>query len=184
MQASPFSDTAAVPDLATLPGSARLWAFAADRSLSPDEAADLLGAVRVFLDKWHSHGRPVPGAVEVRENRFLLVGAALDAEQLNAGVSGCGIDQMTHAVEAAADARRFGWAGALTVAYRDASGAVQIVPRPAFRKMARAGEVDGQTRVFDLTADTVGALRRHGLERPAAESWHGAAFRLTETKAT
>ena len=61
---------------------------------------------------------------------------------------------------------------------RRGAGRVELRSRPAFRRLARAGEVDGQTRVFDLTADTVGALRRNGLERPAAESWHGRAFRL------
>ena len=172
-----------MPDLSTLPDAARLWAFAADRPLSSAEADAVLGTVTAFLDKWNSHGRPVPGAVELREGRFLLVGAALDQEQLNAGVSGCGIDQMTRAVEAAAEAHGFGWANALTVAYRDAAGAVQVAPRAAFRKLARAGEADGQTRVFDLTPDTVGALRRNGLERPAAESWHGKAFRLAPSDA-
>ena len=172
-----------MPDLSTLPDAARLWAFAADRPLSADEADAVLGAVTGFLNNWRSHGRAVPGAVELRERRFLLVGAALDQEQLNAGVSGCGIDQMTRAVEAVAASRGFGWASALTVAYRDEAGAVQIVPHPAFRKLARAGEIDGQTHVFDLTADTVGALREKGLERPAAESWHGAAFRLAPLQA-
>lgn len=168
-----------MPDLSAFPDAARLWTFAADRPLAPEEANGVLRTVTEFLDRWQSHGRPVPGTVELRDDRFLLVAAMLDAEQLNAGVSGCGIDQMTHAVEAAAEAHGFGWAGALNVAYRDASDAVRLVSRPAFRKLARAGEVDGETRVFDLTLDTVGALRQHGIERPAADAWHGKAFRLT-----
>ena len=172
-----------MPDFSALPDAARLWTFAADRPLAPDEASGVLAAVAGFLNDWRSHGRAVPGAVELRESRFLLVGAALDQEQLNAGVSGCGIDQMTRAVEAVAASHGFGWAGALAVAYRDEPGTVQIVPRPAFRKLARAGEVDGQTRVFDLTADTVGTWRKNRLERPAAESWHGAAFRLAPLQA-
>ena len=49
-------------DLSTLPDAARLWAFAADRPLASDEADAVLGTVTDFLDKWNSHGRPVPGA--------------------------------------------------------------------------------------------------------------------------
>ena len=173
-----------MPDLFALPDAARLWTFAADRPLAADEAQAVMATVTDFLDRWQSHGRPVPGAVELRDDRFLLVAALLDAEQLNAGVSGCGIDQMTRAVDAVAEPHGFGWAGALNVAYRTADGAVRMVPRPAFRRLARAGEVGSETRVFDLTAGTVGALRRQGLERPAASSWHGKAFRLAPASET
>ncbi|MDX1419054.1 MAG: hypothetical protein R3181_03715 [Rubricoccaceae bacterium] len=170
--------------LAPLPDAARLWLFAAARDLTGAEAAALVDRVRSFMAGWTSHGRPVASAAEVLEGRVLAVGAALSEAELNAGVSGCGIDKLQHAVEAAAEAGGFAWTGALDVLYRDADGAVQAVARSDFRRLARTGAVDASTPVLDLTLSTVGALRASGVERPAAQSWHARAFGLAKTAST
>lgn len=158
-----------------LPDDARLWIFTADRSLSEADQTRLIEEVGRFVQQWSSHGRPVPGAVALHENRFVLVGARLEG-----GVSGCGIDSLTHAVERAGDNVGIEWADGLQVVYRDAEGAIQVVPRPVFRQLARDGSITTATPVFDTTADTVGAVRTHGLERPAGSTWHGRVFRLME----
>ncbi|MEM1042604.1 MAG: hypothetical protein AAGI91_08245 [Bacteroidota bacterium] len=156
-----------------LPPDARVWVFTADRSLSPDEQDRLLGAMRQFTAQWGSHGRPVPGEATVLHDRFLVVAA-----HLQGGVSGCGIDSMTHAAEAAGQALGIDWIGGLQVVYRDASGAVQALPRAAFRDQVRAGAVTADTLVFVTTVDTVENLRSGGLERPAHAAWHARVFRL------
>jgi hypothetical protein len=99
---------------------------------------------------------------------------------VNAGVSGCGIDKLQHAVEDAAGAAGFAWVAPLDVLYRDDAGEVRTLSRPAFRDLARAGAVHGGTPVFDLTLRTVGALRTEGIEHPAARRWHGRTFGLAE----
>ena len=157
-----------------LPDAARVWLFAADAPVS-DGA---LARVRAFLPTWASHGRPVTASADRVADSVLAVAAVISAEDLNAGVSGCGIDAMTHAVEAAFAEAGLAQASPLEVSYRDASGAWQSVPRSAFRRLAREGAVDGQTPVVDLTATDLGALRARGAVRPAAEAWHGAAFGL------
>lgn len=166
--------------LAPLPNAARLWLFAATRDLADGEAADLLTRVRAFVTGWTSHGRPVPAAAEGLHGRLLAVGALLAEDAVNAGVSGCGIDSLQHAVAAAAEAGGFAWLPPLDVLYRDAAGTMQAVSRAAFRRLARAGAVTSATPVLDLTLPTVGALRAGGVERPAAQSWHGRAFGLVE----
>ena len=164
--------------LAPLPDAARLWLFAADRDLTDAETAALLDRVRAFADGWTSHARPVPAAVDLLARRVLAVGAVINEGEVNAGVSGCGIDSLQHAVEAAADACGLGWLPPLAVLYRDDAGMVQSVARSDFRRLARAGAVDAATPVLDLTLTTVGALRAEGVERPAGRSWHGRTFGL------
>ena len=68
------------------------------------------------------------------------------------------------------------WLGGLSVCYRNRAGLIQVVSRPEFRKLVRAGEVDSDTAVIDLSVDTLAGLR--GLERPASASWHGQVFGL------
>lgn len=161
--------------LSALPADARLWIFTADRALSPSEQDRLHGALGHFVAGWTSHGRPVPGDVLLLEDRFVVVGAHLEG-----GVSGCGIDSLAHAVEEAGDAVGVEWVDGLQVVFRDAEGAIQTLPRPAFRQLAREGTVTSATPVFDTTLATVGDLRSGGLERPAGSTWHGRAFRLLE----
>lgn len=163
------------PPLAALPDDARVWLFAADRPLDADTRTAVLERVRAFTSGWHSHGRPVAAEAAWAGEGVLAVGGALSPEELNAGVSGCGIDAMTHAVEQAAAG--FGWLGALSVVYLDGDEP-RVVERTAFRRLAREGAVGPDTPVLDLTATTVGELHAHGVVRPAAQAWHGRAFGL------
>ncbi len=156
-----------------LPADARVWVFTADRTLGDADEERLLGAVGQFAAQWTSHGRPVPGEAALLHGRFLVVAAHLPG-----GVSGCGIDSMTRAVEEAGRAAGGGWLGGLHVAWRDADGAVQARPRADFRRQVRAGAVTAATPVFVTTVETLGDLRDGGLERPAGSSWHARAFRL------
>ena len=158
-----------------LPDRARVWLFATDRAVPP--AA--LDAVNAFLPTWASHGRPVQAEAAIAAERVLAIAALISPEELNAGVSGCGIDAMTHAVEAALSASGAAQVAPLAVTYRDASGSWLTVARPAFRALAKNGDVDSQTLVLDLTPTDLGALRARGVVVAAAEAWHGRAFGLS-----
>lgn len=168
----------ALPDfLPQLSGAARLWLFALDRQPDGDALANALADVQAWLPTWASHGRPVQAEAAALEGRVLAVGAAITPEEINAGVSGCGIDAMQHTVEAALERHGLALAPALSVTYHHGSS-WRTVPRPAFRQLVREGTADGTTRMLDLTLDTVGALRTHGLSRPAAQTWVARAFRV------
>ena len=161
-----------------LPDAARVWLFPLDRTLDDAAADRLRQRLAAWLPSWASHGRPVQAEAEVLAGRALAVGAVISEADLNAGVSGCGIDAMERAVAAALDAEGVARAPALGVTYRDDAGEWATVARPAFRRLAREGAVGPETPVLDGTAETVRALRRHGVERPAGEAWTGRAFRL------
>ena len=164
--------------LDSLPDSARLWLVPLDRTLDAEAADALRQRVAAWLPSWASHGRPVRAEAAVLAGRALAVGAVISQADVNAGVSGCGIDTMEHAVDEALAAADVGRAPALGVLARDAAGDWQALSRPAFRALVRDGRADAQTPVLDVTADTVGALRQRGAVRPAGEAWTGRAFRI------
>lgn len=155
-----------------LPDEARLWTFAASRPLSAAEAERLLGRVDAHLAQWRAHGRPVVGAREWREDRFLLVAA----DERASGVSGCGIDSLFHALGEAERELGVTLRDRSRVWFRDRAGEVRALGRPEFRALVRGGEVDGETRVFDHTAETVGDERTGRWERPLRTSWHAEVF--------
>lgn len=166
-------------DLLALPGDARLWLFAIQGN-----PGTIVADLRAFVPSWRSHGRPVPAAAaDLTPDGFpgvvLAVAAHLSPDDVNAGVSGCGIDAMQHAVEAAIAASGAHLLPALGVAYHDGE-AWHLVSRPAFRASASAGRVGSDTLVLDLTPATVAELRAGGAVRPAGDAWHGRTFRLAD----
>lgn len=166
----------AASPFAPLPATARLWIYAADAPLSADDQSFVRQTMDGFLADWTSHGQPVNGAFRIRDDRFLMLAAALDAGE----ISGCGIDASVHALEDAAAARGIAWIPALHVIYRDADGRVQHVARPAFRRLAERGSVTAETPVFDPSLTTLAALRAGQFERPAGTAWHAQAFDLRQ----
>ncbi|HEX7069839.1 MAG TPA: hypothetical protein VF190_03490 [Rhodothermales bacterium] len=157
------------------PAHAQLWVYPTAQTLSDEQEAGLLAALQPFLSTWTTHGSPVTASAAVVGRRFLLIAGYIP----DGGVSGCGIDASTRAIEQAARSQGIEWASTLEVFYRDASGTVASVGRRDFRQLAENGTVSDQVAVFDPSITTVGALRDGSFERPASESWHGRYFERT-----
>lgn len=158
----------------SLPDSARVWIYTADRRLSADDRSALLGAIAPFLAAWSSHRRPVLGEATILEDRFLV----LAAHVADGDLSGCGIDKSVHEIEGLGARFGIAWHGALDVAWRDTDGTVTAGSRSDFRSAVAAGRVGPDTPVFDTSTSDLGTLRTAGFPRPASDSWHGRVFRI------
>lgn len=146
---------------AELPDAARVWVFASDRPLGPDESARLLSEVDAFLDQWKAHGAPLRNARDFRENQFLVIGVDPSVEQ----ASGCSIDGLFRALQELGATLGTNLVAGGRVFYRDASGAPRLVPRQQIPAVIRA-----ETSVFDTTLTSAGDYRAR-FEQPAATSW-------------
>lgn len=155
-----------------VPDDARLWIFGAGRALAPAEREALLAHADAFLAGWAAHGAPVAGARTLLHDRFLLVAA----DERATGVSGCSTDALFRSLAEVERGMGTPLRDAGLVFWRGEDGSVHAEPRAAFRARAQAGEVGGDTVVFDNTIGTVGELRAGRWELPMAESWHGRAF--------
>lgn len=154
-----------------MPPDARLWVFAASRTLDPDESQSLLETTDAFLDQWVAHGQPLTAARDWRHRRFLLVAV----DERRAGVSGCSIDALVRGLRDLESRLRVQLIDNAPVLYRTGTE-IHRVSRADFSELAQTRQVSPETIVFDNTVATVGALRDGRWEVPAMESWHGAAF--------
>ena len=161
-----------------LPDRSHLWAFAASRPLTDQEAAPFLSATDEFLTRWTAHKVPLATSRELRHGQFLFV--AVDEEF--AGASGCSIDALVRYVRGAERKLELRLTDNSRVWFRNASGAVECVSRDEFQQLADKGVVGEDTVVFDITIGTVGALRAGNWEVPAKRSWHARAFSLNGSR--
>ena len=157
---SPFS---------ALPDDARLWVYATAEPLSEGTQKVLLDHLSTFIGDWASHGHAVDGAATVLHDRFLVVAAVSTGGD---DISGCGIDDLAHAIDQAASRVDIEWVPSLHVLYRAGDGSVVSASRRAFQTQAEEGTVTAETPVFDPSLTTLGALRDGQLKKPAHTSWH------------
>lgn len=158
-------------DFDQMPPDARLWIFAAERTLSDAEQRHVLRAVDAFLDEWRAHGAPLTSARDLRYGQFLMIAV----DESTAGASGCSIDAMTRVLGGVERELGVELANHAPVLYREGGG-IARVDRPTFGARARQGEVLPDTIVFNNALTRVGELRDGRWEVPASASWHGRAF--------
>ncbi len=154
-----------------LPDHGRLWVFPASRDLTDAEEHAFLAAVDEFLSQWAAHGVPLRSGRELVDRRFLLVGVDVDAE----APSGCSIDALVNRLRGLGDDLGVRLIDHAPIWFRSGT-VVRSLPRAEFRALAAAGGVASDVPVFDTTLTRIAQVREGGLERPAAESWHGKVF--------
>src|SRR5215207_2389354 len=153
----------------SLPDSARVWVYGADRELNSDAEKELLQTVDSFLDQWAAHGTPLDAARDWREGRFLTV--AVDQEK--AGASGCSIDVLFRNLKALEPRVGAQLVPSGLVYFRGRNGKIEAVARDQFSELAERGEIDDNTRVFDVPVVTLAEWRAR-FDSKARDSWHRA----------
>jgi hypothetical protein len=151
----------------TLPDDARVWVFGAAAPIDDVDATRLLAAVDGFLFSWAAHGHPLTCARDWRDDRFLAVGV----DQSTEGASGCSIDGLFRTLKGLEEGIGTTLVAGGRVYFRDALGLVHSVTRQEFELMAKRGEVNAGTPVFDIAITNAGDYRAK-FERAASASWH------------
>ena len=154
-----------------LPGSARLWIFAADHELSDSDSDRLLGEIDRFLMEWTAHRSHLTAGRDWKFQRFLFIGV----DESAAGASGCSVDALVREIQRLEKAIGVTLADRGPVLFRRGD-AIERVSRGQFANLAGVGDVSPETCVFDNTLSTVGDVRAGRWEIPAREAWHGRAF--------
>jgi len=158
--------------LDALPADSRIWVFAANRALTPEDESRLAALVERVFHVWTTKSPGVRGAFEFRDSRFLVVGA----DEREARVSGCGIDAMMQWIKQLEAESGLRLVDRMQVFWRGADGVVRAAHREEFRRLLGAGEVTQETRVFDTAAATNEVFLRERFELPLAASWHAKIF--------
>ena len=155
-----------------LPPEARVWIFSASRELTQADETRIHELMEKVLGVWRSKAAMVRGCYEIRDRRFLVVGADETGERL----SGCSIDAMMSwllRLEAESGLRLV---DRMSVFWRGGDGRVRSASRAEFKTLVASGGAGPATRVFDTTVSRAAALNGGRFELPLSESWHAALF--------
>lgn len=148
-----------------LPEDARVWVYAADRALTPDEVHAAQQSLDAFVSDWTSHGDSLRAAAAVLEQRFVILGLDLH----HAGASGCSIDKSVRAIQALETALGCSLTNRLFV-WVEQNGAWQKWTLGQAKKAWISGEWPAGTTMADTSAPTKGAWMR-SIRTTPEHSW-------------
>ncbi len=138
-----------------LPEDARVWVYAADRTLAPDEVLTAQQYLAAFVADWTSHGDSLRAAAAVFDNRFVTLGLDLH----HAGASGCSIDKSVRAIQSLESALNCSLTNRLFV-WVEQAGTWEKWTLGQVKKSWSSGEWPADTTLADTSAQTKGAWMR------------------------
>lgn len=153
-------------DFKTLPETARIWVYQANRSLSEIELEEIEQSLNVFIQDWTAHGSDLKAGYEIKYKRFIIIG--LNQEQTMA--SGCSIDASVHFIQALEKKYNIDLLDKMNVSYKQGEF-IAYKTLIDFKKMAKAKSVSKKTVVFNNLVSNKYEYENHW-EVPAEESWH------------
>ena len=149
----------------SLPDTARVWVYLAERKLSTDEVKTISTWLRSFTDQWTAHNQPLKASFMVKDEHFIIL--AVD-EQVNEA-SGCSIDTSTRTMQMIAEKAGIDFFTRTNVAFW-IDNAVQLVRAAELSRKHDEGFWDANSWMCNTAVLTVGDLKTNWLVK-ASESW-------------
>ncbi len=149
-----------------LPLHSRVWIFQASRLITGDEISEISRKTENFLNEWTAHKVDLKAACKIIDHLFLVI--SVDETSVNA--SGCSLDKLHRFVKDLQESLKLDFFNRLKVAYVDRNQQIAISPVSEIESALRAGEMNGDVLVYDITVTSVGDLQT-GFCTSLKKSW-------------
>ncbi|HZW77913.1 MAG TPA: ABC transporter ATPase [Flavobacteriaceae bacterium] len=150
----------------SLPDDSRVWIYQANRKLSDQEVEDIQKETEDFLTQWTAHGAALEAAVEMKYNRFIVIGI----NQNNVSASGCSIDASVRFIQSLEEKYKVDLLDKMNVTFYTGEF-ITHKPLTEFRTMAKNKAINANTVVFNNLVNTKEEYLENW-EVPAHQSWH------------
>ena len=148
------------------PSNSHVWVYQSNRLLTNDEVAKIKELAEVFVDQWESHGSPVKGMIEVRDNAFIIV----VADDQGNTMCGRAKDSSVRLIKEFEEVLGIPFLDRMNTVWKENNQLV-FGHMNVFRSKASKGEVTTNTIVYNNTITTKEDLDNNW-EVAAKESWH------------
>ncbi|MCB9240723.1 MAG: hypothetical protein H6608_06315 [Flavobacteriales bacterium] len=149
----------------TLPDSARLWIYGANRILNADEQVAISEALGTFCGEWSAHGEKLRCGFTILHNSLIVL--AVDEQQALA--SGCSIDSSVAIIRTLDADYQLDLFNRLRVYIMDGDH-WKICSTSEFKNGLADGTYHSDTPVFDTTIQWFGVLKSSSV-KPVQETW-------------
>ncbi len=147
--------------------SRRLWIYCSSISLEP-HINGIRTTLEGFMNSWKNEKNPlVQGDFQILHNHFLLV----FADETAASLSGCSIDSLQRQILKLGQGLGVDFLNR-QVYFESQDGVIQNASRLEFRELAKKGEVNGESWVFDTALTQEKDYLEKGFRLQAKDSWH------------
>lgn len=153
-------------DFNSLPDTARVWIYQANRSFTETEIEEIEHNLEAFITQWTAHGAQLQAGFVTRYNRFIVIGL----DQSHAGASGCSIDASVHFIQALEKKYGVDLLDRMNVSFKQGEY-IAYKTLKDFKKMAKDKAISKNTIVFNNLVTNKIEFLEHW-EIPASESWH------------
>lgn len=144
----------------------RVWIYQSSKELTPEQIGTFNELKNVFLQTWESHGSAVKGRMELLHNRFIVV-MINEADERSCGRS---VDASIRFMKELEQEFKLTLLDRMLVAYKK-GGQIFSCTMAEFEELAKKGEVNKNTIVFNNTVHTVAEFEKEW-EVPVERSWH------------
>ena len=153
-------------DFNSLPDTARVWIYQANRSFTEAEIEEIEQGLEEFITQWTAHGAQLQAGFVTRYKRFIIIGL----DQSHASASGCSIDASVHFIQALEKKYGVDLLDRMNVSFKQGEY-IAYKTLMDFKKMAKDKAISKNTIVFNNLVTNKMEFLEHW-EVPASDSWH------------
>ena len=153
-------------DFNSLPDTARVWIYQANRSFTEAEIEEIEQGLEEFITQWTAHGAQLQAGFVTRYKRFIIIGL----DQSHASASGCSIDASVHFIQALEKKYGVDLLDRMNVSFKQGEY-IAYKTLKDFKKMAKDKAISKNTIVFNNLVTNKMEFLEHW-EVPASDSWH------------
>lgn len=150
----------------TMPSTARVWIYQANRTLQENEMNKVMDHCRAFVQQWAAHGQSLAADVIQKYNRFVI----FVVDEQVAQVTGCSIDKSVKLMQDIGAQLDVDFFDRMQITYLE-DGELKDSRMHDFWAMRKANVVSDETTVFNNLLQTWGEFQERW-EGPFAQSWH------------
>lgn len=155
-------------DVAHIHPASKAWIYQSETTLDPAMVQEIEKELSDFLPSWTSHQRPLTSYGSVWYDRFVVI----MVDQRDATASGCSMDTLTRFMQNLENELGVSLFNRNIVAYRDQENSpIKTIELKDLASAYQAGEITGDTLVFDNLVNTADAFKNQWL-KPLKDSWH------------
>jgi len=143
-----------------------VWVYQSNRNLTEQEISKIAIELKIFLESWTSHNKPIKAAYQIRYNRFIVIAVDKDFE-----TSGCSIDKSVSFIRLLQKKHKVDLLEKTNVAYKTDSE-IEFTSLADFKTMIINKSVNKDTVVFNNLVPTVFEYK-NSWETTIKNSWHG-----------